>query len=355
MEENVMKTKLSIGLLCLILVFSMFAGCATSQTADQAEEQTGDADTTTDTADTAVNDADTSADTDEAEPASKEIAFIPPTMANPFYMNTVKGAETACEEMGYELLVQAPSSDQDANAQVAMVENMILKGVAGIAVCALDSAAIVPALEKANEAGIPIVIFNTLTDLDGGDVYAYVGYDEAAGAAMIADWVAANGEDPINVLMLLGLPGFHATLREDGFADRVEAEYADKINIVAREVADWNTEKGLNVTQNQLQTFPEINVIYGANDDCALGGAQAAVQAGRDDILSIGIDGNPSTMEAIDRGDLSATLYVNPVGIGYGAIQALNDAINGVEKQQNNKIAVEIAVVDKTIVADYLE
>ena len=351
-----MKTRLLIGLLCLVLVFSMLTGCATPAN-EQTEEQAGDTNTVIEDADAATEDADTAADEtgDEQVTESKEIAFIPPTMANPFYTNTVKGAQAACDELGYELLVQAPSSDQDANAQVAIVENMILKGVAGIAVCALDSAAIVPAIEKANDAGIPVVVFNTLTDLDGGDVYAYVGYDEAAGAAMIADWVAANGQDPINVLMLLGLPGFHATLREDGFVNQVEAEYADKINIVAEEVADWNTEKGLNVTQNQLQTFPEINVIYGANDDCALGGAQAATQAGRDDILSIGIDGNPSTMEAIERGDLSATLYVNPVGIGYGAIQALFDANKGVAKADDNKVAVEIAVVDKTTVADYLE
>jgi hypothetical protein len=60
-------------------------------------------------------------------------------------------------------------------------------------------------------------------------------------------------------------------------------------------------------------------------------------------------------MEAIERGDLSATLYVNPVGIGYGAITAINDAVNGIAKSDNNKIAVEIAVVDKTTVADYLQ
>ncbi len=345
-----MKKKLTIGLLCLVVLISFFTGCTKTDEPVQNENQEDNTVTDAEEAETTADEA-----TGESVTESKEIAFIPPTMGNPFYTNTVKGAEAACEELGYELLVQAPSSDQDANAQVAIVENMILKGVAGIAVCALDSAAIVPAIEKANKAGIPVVVFNTLTDLDGGDVYSYVGYDEAAGAAMIADWVAENGQDPINVLMLLGLPGFHATLREDGFVNRVEAMYTDRINIVAREVADWNTEKGLNVTQNQLQTFPEINVIYGANDDCALGGAQAATQAGRTDVLSIGIDGNPSTMEAIERGDLSATLYVNPYGIGFGAIGALDDAINDIQKPENNKIAVDIAVVDIKTVADYLE
>ena len=341
-----MKVKLLMGLLCVLMLFSLVAGCATQQKTEESKAPVS--------AETVAS-ADQSDVASENPVASKEIAFIPPTMANPFYTNTVAGAQAACDELGYTLLVQAPSSDQDAAAQVAMVENMIQKGVAGIAVCALDSTAIVPAIEKANEVGIPVVVFNTLTDLDGGDIYAYVGYDEAAGAALIADWVADNGQDPINVLMLIGLPGFHATLREDGFVNRVAEAYSDRVNIVAREVADWNTEKGLNVTQNLLQAFPEINVIYGANDDCALGGAQAAAQANRTDILSIGIDGNPSTMEAIERGDLSATLYVNPVGIGYGAITALNDAINGIAKSEDNKIAVEIAVVDKTTVAEYLQ
>lgn len=281
-----------------------------------------------------------------------EIAFIPPAMESPFYAATIEGAKPAAEKLGYKLLVLSPEKPDDYAGQVKIIEDMVQKKVKGIAICAHDDKAIVTAVLKANEANIPIVIFNSLTDLPGGKVYAYSGYDQATGAAKIAEWINRVKNGSANVAVLQGLPGFHATERTRGFVDKVK-EFPG-IKIIGMQPADWAREKGMNVAQNMLQANPEINVFYGQNDESALGAAQACKQLGKTDILTVGIDGNPNAMEAIKKGELSATLYVNPVGIGATAIQLLADAISGKPAPANNKIAVDTIVVDGSTVDQYL-
>lgn len=290
---------------------------------------------------------------DEVKNAGGEIAFIPPAMESPFYAATIVGAKPMAEKLGYKLLVLSPEKPDDYAGQVKIVEDMVQKGVKAIAICAHDDKAIVAAVEKANAANIPIVMFNTLTDLPGGKVYAYSGYDQASGAAKIAEWVNKVKNGKANVAILQGLPGFHATERTRGFVDK--AKEFPGITIVGMQPADWAREKGMNVAQNMLQSNPEIDVFYGENDESALGAAQACKQMGKNNILTVGIDGNPNAMEAIKKGELSATLYVNPVGIGAKAIELLHDAINGKPAPSNNKVAVETVVVDSTTVDQYLK
>jgi ribose transport system substrate-binding protein len=281
-----------------------------------------------------------------------EIAFIPPAMESPFYAACIVGAKPAAEKLGYKLLVLSPEKPDDYAGQVKIVEDMVQKKVQGLAICAHDDKAIVSAILKANAAKIPVVIFNSLTDLPGGVVYAYSGYDQASGAARIAVWVNKVKNGKANVAILQGLPGFHATERTRGFVDKAK-EFAG-IKIIGMQPADWAREKGMNVAQNMLQANPNIDVFYGENDESALGAAQACKQLGKNNILTVGIDGNPNAMDAINKGELSATLYVNPVGIGAKAIQLLDDAINGKPAPANNKVAVDTIVVDKSMVSKYL-
>ena len=282
-----------------------------------------------------------------------ELVLVPPAMESPFYKAILDGAQPKAEELGYKFTLLSPQRPDDPSEQVQIVEDLVTRGVAGIAICAHDDKAIVSAVKKANDAGIPIVIFNSLTDLPGGDVYAYVGYEQEAGGANIADWVnkVTNGE--ANVAILEGLPGFHSTARAGGFTDQVSANYPG-LKIVASQPADWSREKGMNVATNMFQADPTIQVFYGLNDEMALGAAQAMKQLNQADIITVGIDGNPNAMEAVNRNELTATLYVNPVGIGAASMEMLDAAINGKPAPENQRVVVDTIVVDKTMVDDYL-
>ena len=285
--------------------------------------------------------------------AQLELVLVPPAMESPFYKAILDGAQPKAEELGYKFTLLSPQKPDDPAEQVQIVEDLVTRGVAGIAICAHDDKAIVSAVKKANDAGIPIVIFNSLTDLPGGEVYAYVGYDQEAGGANIADWVNKVTSGEANVAILEGLPGFHSTARAGGFTEQVDAQYPG-LKIIASQPADWSREKGMNVATNMFQADPTIQVFYGLNDEMALGAAQAMKQLGQAGIITVGIDGNPNAMDAVKRDELTATLYVNPVGIGASSMEMLDAAIKGLPAPDNQRIAVDTIVVDKTMVDDYL-
>lgn len=281
-----------------------------------------------------------------------ELALVPPAMVSPFYAAVISGARPEAEKLGYKLTVLSTERDDDAAGQVKIVEDLVQRGVAGIAICAHDDKAIVSAVIKANQAGIPIVIFNSLTDLPGGDVYAYVGYDQRKGGANIADWVNKMTGGNANVAILEGLPGFHSTERAGGFLDQIK-QYPG-IRVVATQPADWAREKGMNVAANMLQANGSINVFYGLNDEMSLGAGQAIKQMGLTEIVTVGIDGNPNAMEAVNNGDQTATLYVNPAGIGKGAIDMLDAALKKQPAPADKRLPVDTIVVDKSLVDQYL-
>ena len=144
-----------------------------------------------------------------------EIAFIPPDMTSPYYAMIIEGAEPTAEAAGYKLNVQSPSTSTSYDEQVQILENMISKGVKAICICTHDASSILNAVEKANEANIPVIVFNTLEDLPSEDVnvYAYVGYDPWEGGVMSADYIADKIGDSGDIAVLEGLEGFNNTER----------------------------------------------------------------------------------------------------------------------------------------------
>ena len=284
-----------------------------------------------------------------------EIAFIPPDMTSPYYAMIIEGAEPTAEAAGYKLNVQSPSTSTSYDEQVQILENMISKGVKAICICTHDASSILNAVEKANEAGIPVIVFNTLEDLpsEDVDVYAYVGYDPWEGGVMSADYIADKIGDSGDIAVLEGLEGFNNTERIEGFVDQIEKKHPD-IKIVASQAADWEREKGYSVAQNIMQANPDVKAFFAASDEMAIGAAQAMKDDGVDGIVTIGIDGNSATMDSIDEGVTTASLDTDPYNNGVTAVEKAIDAIDGKEID-DNKVIVPCFIVDKDNVADYLK
>ena len=285
--------------------------------------------------------------------AEGKLGFLPPAMTSPFYASCIEGATPVAEALGYELVIMAPESEDDYATQTSMMEDFITQGVKGIAVCGINLDALIPAIKKANEAGIPVVMFNTITELEGVDVYAYSGYNQYNGGAKIADWVNAQTGGNAVAAIIEGLPSDYTTQRMGGFVDRC-AEVYPGITVVASQPGDWVREKGMNAAMDMIQAHPEISVIYGLSDEMALGAVQACKQLGREDIICVGLDGNPNAFESVKAGELTATLDCGPVAIGANAIKALDEAINGVAREEK-VIEAETTVVDATLVDNYIK
>ena len=285
--------------------------------------------------------------------AADQLGFLPPAMTSPFYASCIEGATPVADALGYELVIMAPESEDDYATQTSMMEDLITQGVKGIAVCGINLDALIPAIKKANEAGVPVVMFNTITELEGVDVYAYSGYNQYNGGAKIADWVNEKTEGKAVVAIIEGLPSDYTTQRMGGFVDRCAEAYPD-ITVVASQPGDWVREKGMNAAMDMIQAHPEISVIYGLSDEMALGAVQACKQLNREDIICVGLDGNPNAFESVKAGELTATLDCGPVAIGANAIKALAEAIDGVARDEK-VIEAETTVVDASIVDNFIK
>ncbi len=285
----------------------------------------------------------------EGQAADKiEIALVPPAMVSPFYQAVIQGAEEVAKKYGYELQILAPDREDDAAGLLNIVETMISKKVSAIALCAMDEETSVTAVQKANAAGIPIVLFNTLVELPAGDVFAYVGYDQRKGGAQVANYVLSKVSGDIKAAIIEGLPSSYTTERAGGFND-VAATDA-RLKVVVSQAADWEREKAMNVVTNVLSANPEINVIFGLSDEMAIGAGQAVKAAGKSDaILIMGLDGNESAFDAIRKGLISGTCDVNPVGIGTATIETIYKALNG--ESSPKKVVTDTIIVDAANVA----
>lgn len=307
-------------------------------------------------ADTAVSAATTTesaAQESEAAVGGGEIALVPPGMTSPYYAALVKGATPVAEELGYTLTVLSPEKESDAASQVKIVEDLITKGVKAIGLCSINDDSIVTAVKKANEAGIPVIFFNSsLKELSEGDIYCYIGFQEEPGAKNICKYVNEVKDGKANVGIIEGLPSTYTTARKGGFSEQA-AEYPG-FKIVDSQTGEWEREKAMNVATNMLQAHPEIDVFFACSDEMGLGAAQACQTANRKDIVIVSVDGNPNALEAIMNGEMTATLGVNPKLTGEVTIQQMDNAIKGVPAAEK-MIIIDTVVIDKTNAPDFME
>lgn len=280
-----------------------------------------------------------------------ELAFVPPGMVSPFYAGVISGAKPAAQKLGYKFVIVAPERESDFAGQAKIVEDMVEKKVDGIAMCAINIEAVGAAVKKANAAKVPVVVFNSLIDLPSGEAFAYVGYDQRAGGAKVADYVNKVKGGKAKVAIIEGLPSTFTTDRKGGFVDQIK-KYPG-IEVVASQPGDWEREKSMNVAQNVLQAHPDVDVFYGLSDEMALGASQACKAAGKKGVVIIGIDGNPNAIEAVAKGDLTGTLGVNPDLIGAKAIETLDKAVKG--QPSPKKVVTDTVIIDKDNYKQFLK
>jgi len=238
------------------------------------------------------------------------------TLNNDYFIAERRGAEEAARRAGADLIVADAQSD--ASRQLNDVQNFIAQQVDAILIVPIDPDGIVPAIEAANEAGIPVVTMDI--SASGGEQSTVVRSDNVAGGRLAAqeliELVGGSGK----VAELEGTPGVETTnLRHEGFSDEVRA--SGNVEVVARQTANFDRTQGLNVTENILQAHPDLEGIFAHNDEMALGAVRAlGSRAGRE-VFVIGYDAVPDGLEAIRAGTLAGTIAQDPVRLGREAVE----------------------------------
>ncbi|CAB3773161.1 sugar ABC transporter substrate-binding protein [Paraburkholderia humisilvae] len=264
----------------------------------------------------------------------KKIGFSVSTLNNAFFVGLKLGVEKGSKTEGFELV--QTNANGDAQQQVNDAINLLSQGVSALVLNPIDSKAIIPAVQKANQMGVPV--FTLDRGADGGKVTSFVASDNVALGATGAKWIVEQmktryGSPKGNVVDLIGLVGTTAAAdREKGFSDEI-AKYPD-IKVVARQEGGFDQEKSLNAMTNILQKFPQIDAVFGANDDNTVGAEKAIDNAGRykplgdkERILVIGADGTAQALSAIRNGKQDATISQNPIQMAAKSLSFISDYV----------------------------
>jgi ribose transport system substrate-binding protein len=181
-----------------------------------------------------------------------------------------RGAEEAAKRLDVDLVVQAADREIDVERQMQIIENLIQSKVSALAITPAGSREVVPAVGKANAAGIPTIIVDTRLDpkasADAGvKTVSFIGSDNVLGGKLMGDYLVKASNGTAKVAILEGIPG-HETgdSRVKGFRGAVAA--APGIAIVASQHANWERDQGFTVFQNMLQAHPEIDTVFACND-----------------------------------------------------------------------------------------
>jgi fructose transport system substrate-binding protein len=262
--------------------------------------------------------------------------LITKTDTNPFFVKMREGAAAKAEELGIELNSYAGQVDGDNESQVAAIEACIANGASGILITASDTAAIVPAVEQAREAGLLVIALDTPLDpIDAAD--ATFATDNFLAGELIGRWAAATlGDEAANArIAMLDLAISQPTvgvLRDQGFLtgfgiDTVDINrWGDETDerIMCNEVTAGNEEGGRTAMENCLAVAPDINVVYTINEPAAAGAFEAIAAIGRqDDVMIVSVDGGCPGVQNVADGVIGATSQQYPLLMASLGIEAI--------------------------------
>ncbi|RME53682.1 MAG: D-ribose ABC transporter substrate-binding protein [Caldilineae bacterium] len=262
------------------------------------------------------------------------------TLNNPFFVDLRDGAQAAADAQGVELIVV--DAQDDPATQAASIEDLIQRGVSALLINPTDADAIVPSVEAANAAGIPV--FTVDRSANGGEIVSHIASDNVAGGRMAAEFLCNALGGSGKVVELEGIPGASAARdRGQGFNEYM-SENCSGVEIVARQTANFNRAEGLTVFENILQAQPEIDGVFAHNDEMILGAIQAAEAAGRaEEIIFVGFDAIDDAVQAVKDGKLAATVAQQPKEMGRLAVETAVKHLNGEETPAF--IPVDLALV----------
>jgi ribose transport system substrate-binding protein len=249
------------------------------------------------------------------------IAFLMKNFAwaNPYWRRANRGADLARAGMGVSLRALGVE-EYGIEAQIKSLDNLIREGrTDGLIIAPVDSNRLSPVVEKAVAAGIPVIVYDTPLNADG--ILTFVGFDNFKAGTLLGRWVVEQLEGQGNVLILEGPAGNQNALdRRNGMMAGLRE---GDINVLGLKSGGWRRGQARHITTAWLERHRHIDAILAADDEMALGAADAVQAAARQGIIITGFDANADALLAIRGGTLHATIDQQPELLARSAMQLM--------------------------------
>jgi len=250
-------------------------------------------------------------------------------LQNPYWQSYAAGVEAGAEAAGVDVTVVDQKSDQQQ--QVSGSLDLVNQGISGLIVTPVQPSALPATIDAAHGAKIPVVIADIGT---AGDYDAYIQSNNVEGGALAADYVIEQLGD-VPGPHKVGVIELHAgsVVGEERVAEFVSTiEAHENFEIVSSLDGNDTVDGGFAAAQDMLSANPDLEVIYAANDDSAMGAQRAMETAGKsvaDGFILIGFDGADGALDLIEQGLMSASVAQDPYGQGMKAVETVLALLDG--------------------------
>ena len=234
--------------------------------------------------------------------SAKSIIFALSTQANPFFVQMRESAQKKADELG--LTINFQDASDDSATQANQLANATASNTGVVILNPTDSDAMATAVKQLTDANIPVVAVDRA--VNNANIASYIASDNETGGKQAAKALseAINGEGEI--LVLQGKTGSSAS-RERGKGFEEGLRDNPNIKVVAKQTAEFERVKGLDVTTNLLQAHPNVKAIFAENDEMALGAVEALGNKAGKEVKVIGFDGAEDAV--INRTQLQASTH----------------------------------------------
>ncbi len=316
----------------LVVAFGVLTSCSQNavETSEAASAASGE-----EASESAV-----SSETEESAAAGEDaqdivIGFLAMNRSMTWMQYALQDAQESADELGVEMVVY--DAENDVSKQTSLMEDLITQEVSAIITDPINVESLSPAVEEAEDAGIPVITFDRRCE--GAPYTAYVGCDDVLGGQLAAQFIneQLNGEGKIVVIE--GTAGSSPSIdRGTGFQS--ELENYPGLEIVYSQSGEFTREQGMSVMEDAISTVDTIDAVFAYNDDMMMGALQAMKDANLDlsSIVTISFDGIPDALQSIKEGELNATIQYPSAQAGLAVEKAVEYIQTGVVPEPKDEL-----------------
>lgn len=238
-----------------------------------------------------------------------------------------------------DVTLEVMDAQEDVIKQQDQLATMAQQGVDAVIIVPVNTA-IGPMVKTAAEARVPL-IFIIRNPFDGKSIpenVYYLGADPKLEGYSQMRYVAEKMGGTGNVAILMGMTIHEATFSRTEGVKEAAKEYPG-IAVIAEDVANWQRDQGMTITENFITAYGDsLNAVVANNDEMALGAVQALAKAGMADVLVAGIDGTPDACAAIEKGAMVGSVLQDALALGNGGMEMAYKLAKGEKVDQMNRL-----------------
>jgi len=271
------------------------------------------------------------------KPSLPTVGVIPKGASHQFWQTVHAGAIQAGREYGFEIEWNAPALEIDATRQIDIVQSMVTRRLAGIAIAPVDRKALVAVLDRATAEKIPVAVYDS--DVDTTNRITYVATDNREAGRIAARRMGEILKAKGKVLIVGFMPGSASTMeREEGFTEEIKKSFP-AIELLQLQYGMASRAKSMAVTENALSAHKDLAGIFADNESSLAGAVQALKSRNNKETKLVGIDSSEQLIANLKEGFIDSLVVQDPFRMGYESVKAIGEFRKGNKVQARQDLA----------------